>query len=194
MWLSQDGDVKMKVAHCGDAICGTIAWLKSPNDEKGKPKVDINNADASKRNRPIMGSAMILPMKADGADKWSGQVYNAEDGKTYSGSFTLAGANKADLEGLRRDHLQDQDLDADQLIAASPTLHRARWPNSTARTFGSDTSTRLASSTRTCMPRCTAGRARTAASQRLRCGKPSNVSPWRSNSLIQPTQAMSAIE
>ena len=99
MWLSQDGDVKMKVARCGDAICSTIAWLKHPNDDKGKPKVDLNNADTSKRSRPIMGSAIILPMKADGADKWSGQVYNAEDGKTYSGSFALSGANKADLKG-----------------------------------------------------------------------------------------------
>jgi uncharacterized protein (DUF2147 family) len=99
MWLSQDGDVKMKVARCGDAICSTIAWLKNPNDEKAKPKVDLNNADASKRSRPIMGSAIILPMKADGADKWSGQVYNAEDGKTYGGSFSLSGANKADLKG-----------------------------------------------------------------------------------------------
>jgi uncharacterized protein (DUF2147 family) len=99
MWLSQDGDVKMKVARCGDAICSTIAWLKNPNDDKGKPKVDLNNADASKRSRPIMGSAIILPMKADGADRWSGQVYNAEDGKTYSGSFALSGANKADLKG-----------------------------------------------------------------------------------------------
>ena len=99
MWLSQDGDVKMKVARCDDAICSTIAWLKNPNDDKGKPKVDLNNADANKRSRPIMGSAIILPMKADGADKWSGQVYNAEDGKTYSGSFALSGANKADLKG-----------------------------------------------------------------------------------------------
>ena len=99
MWLSQDGDVKMKVSHCGANICGTIAWLKEPNDKNGKPKVDANNADASKRNRPVMGTAIILPMKADGADKWSGQVYNAEDGKTYSGSFALSGANKADLKG-----------------------------------------------------------------------------------------------
>ena len=99
MWLSQDGDVKMKVARCGDAICSTIAWLKNPNDEKAKPKVNLNSADASKRSRPIMGSAIILPMKADGADKWSGQVYNAEDGKTYGGSFSLSGANKADLKG-----------------------------------------------------------------------------------------------
>ncbi len=98
IWLSQEGDVKMKVAHCGDAICGTIAWLKSPSDASGKPKTDINNPDANKRSRPIIGSSVILPMKADGPDKWSGQVYNAEDGKTYSGSFALAGANKADLK------------------------------------------------------------------------------------------------
>ena len=99
LWLSQDGDVKMKVAHCGDAICGTIAWLKNPNDESGKPKTDKNNPDASKRGRSIMGVPIILPMKADGADKWSGQIYNAEDGRIYSGSFTLGGATKADLKG-----------------------------------------------------------------------------------------------
>jgi uncharacterized protein (DUF2147 family) len=74
MWLSQDGDVKMKVARCGNDICGTIAWLKEPNDKNGKPKVDSNNADASKRNRPVMGSAVILPMKADGADKDAEQL------------------------------------------------------------------------------------------------------------------------
>lgn len=98
-WLSQDGDVKIKVSHCGAAICGNISWLKNPNDSTGKPKADINNPDASKRARPIIGSSVILPMQPDGADKWSGQIYNAEDGKTYSGSFALAGANKADLKG-----------------------------------------------------------------------------------------------
>jgi len=97
-WLSEAGDVKMKVAPCGGAICSHIEWLKEPN-ENGKPKVDKHNADESKRSRPVMGSAIILGMKPDGADKWSGQVYNAEDGKTYSGSFTLTGANKADLKG-----------------------------------------------------------------------------------------------
>jgi uncharacterized protein (DUF2147 family) len=99
IWLSQDGDVKMKVARCGEAVCSTIFWLKEPNDKNGKPKTDQNNPDTSKRSRPIIGSPIILPMKADGADKWSGQVYNAEDGKTYSGSFALSGASKADLKG-----------------------------------------------------------------------------------------------
>ena len=99
MWLSQDGDVKIKIAPCGGAICGNVAWLKSPNDASGKPKVDQNNPDAGKRNRPIIGVPIVLNMKPDGADKWSGQVYNAEDGKTYSGSFALTSANAAELKG-----------------------------------------------------------------------------------------------
>jgi uncharacterized protein (DUF2147 family) len=33
------------------------------------------------------------------ANKWSGQVYNAEDGKTYSGSITLQDARTLKLEG-----------------------------------------------------------------------------------------------
>jgi uncharacterized protein (DUF2147 family) len=99
VWLNEDGDSKIKISQCGGAICGNIFWLKHPNDDGGKPKVDRNNADASKRGRPIMGVPIVLSMKPDGADKWSGQVYNAEDGKTYSGSFSLDGANKAVLKG-----------------------------------------------------------------------------------------------
>jgi uncharacterized protein (DUF2147 family) len=43
---------------------------------------------------------IVLGMKPGGtANKWSGQVYNAEDGKTYSGSLTLQDANTIKLEG-----------------------------------------------------------------------------------------------
>jgi uncharacterized protein (DUF2147 family) len=39
-------------------------------------------------------------MKPSGtANKWSGQVYNAEDGKTYTGNLTLQDANTIKLEG-----------------------------------------------------------------------------------------------
>jgi uncharacterized protein (DUF2147 family) len=38
-------------------------------------------------------------MKPSGGDVWQGQVYNAEDGGTYSGAFTMTGANSADLKG-----------------------------------------------------------------------------------------------
>jgi len=99
-WLTQTGTSRIRVADCGGALCGTIVWLKEPNDaETGKPKTDKNNADASKRTRPLIGTQIVLGMKPAGTDKWTGQVYNAEDGKTYSGNLTMTGANGLSLQG-----------------------------------------------------------------------------------------------
>lgn len=99
-WLTEGGKSRVRIGDCGGALCGTITWLKEPNDDAGKPKTDIRNADASKRSRPIIGVAIVLAMKPSGTpDKWAGQVYNAEDGKTYSGSLTLTGAATLKLEG-----------------------------------------------------------------------------------------------
>jgi uncharacterized protein (DUF2147 family) len=99
-WLTENGRSRVRIADCGGALCGTIVWLKEPNDpETGRPKTDKNNADASKRGRPLIGVPVVLSMKPSGADKWTGQVYNAEDGKTYSGNITAQGANALKLEG-----------------------------------------------------------------------------------------------
>jgi uncharacterized protein (DUF2147 family) len=42
---------------------------------------------------------IVLGMKPAGTDKWTGQVYNAEDGKTYSGNLTFSGGNALQLQG-----------------------------------------------------------------------------------------------
>ena len=100
VWLTEPGTSRIRIADCSGALCGTIVWLKDPNDaETQKPKLDKFNADASKRSRPLMGVTIVIGMKPAGTDKWSGQVYNAEDGKTYSGSVTMQGANALKLEG-----------------------------------------------------------------------------------------------
>ena len=100
-WLTQENKATVTIAHCGDALCGTIVALKEPNDPAtGKPKTDINNPDAAKRSRPVIGVQIVFDMKPSGtADKWDGQVYNAEDGKTYTGSITLTSASTLDLKG-----------------------------------------------------------------------------------------------
>ena len=99
-WLTQVGTSRIKVADCGGALCGTIVWLKEPNDpDTGKPKTDKNNSDAAKRSRPLLGVQIVLGMKPNGADKWAGQVYNAEDGKTYSGNLTYPGGSSLQLQG-----------------------------------------------------------------------------------------------
>lgn len=99
-WLTEAGRSRVRVADCGGALCGTVIWLKEPNDpETGKPKLDTKNADTSKRTRPLVGVQILLGAKPNGNKTWTGQVYNAEDGKTYSGTLTELGPNSLKLEG-----------------------------------------------------------------------------------------------
>jgi uncharacterized protein (DUF2147 family) len=99
-WLTGDKKGKVKIVNCNGALCGTLVWLQEPIDPDTKrPKTDKHNVDASKQGRPLLGAPIVLDMKPNGADTWQGQVYNAEDGNTYSGSFTLTGANTAELKG-----------------------------------------------------------------------------------------------
>lgn len=98
-WLTEGGKATVRMANCGPALCGTIVSLKEPNDPEGKQMTDKNNEDASKRKRPMVGIQIVLGMKPNGPNKWSGQVYNAEDGKTYSGNLVLQDSSSLKLEG-----------------------------------------------------------------------------------------------
>jgi len=99
-WLTGDKKGKVRVVNCGGALCGTLVWLKEPIDpETHRPKTDKHNADAAKQGRPLLGAPIVLNMKPSGGDVWKGKVYNAEDGNTYSGSFTMTGPNTAELKG-----------------------------------------------------------------------------------------------
>src|SRR5690349_24014404 len=99
-WLNGDKEGQVRIVNCGGALCGNLVWLKEPNDPAtGRPKTDKHNADASKQSRPLLGVPVVLAMKPSGPGQWNGEVYNAEDGKTYSGSFTLTGPDTANLKG-----------------------------------------------------------------------------------------------
>ncbi|HZP77098.1 MAG TPA: DUF2147 domain-containing protein [Pseudolabrys sp.] len=99
-WITQNGKAHVLIGKCGDALCGSIISLKEPIEPAtGKPKTDKNNADASKRSRPVIGVHIVLGMKPAGDGLWKGEVYNAEDGKTYSGNLTFTGGSSLKLEG-----------------------------------------------------------------------------------------------
>lgn len=72
-WLRETGASRVRFVKCGEAMCGTLAWLKDAN---GPAKV---------------GQRIFYDMKASGPGKWSGSAFNPEDGKTYSGTMTVAG-------------------------------------------------------------------------------------------------------
>src|ERR1700687_2713972 len=95
-WYTAEKDSQVRITNCGGALCGALIGLKEPNaPATGRPKTDKNNADAARQSRPLLGVPIVLAMKPSGTpDQWSGNVYNASDGKTYTGSFSTTAANK----------------------------------------------------------------------------------------------------
>jgi uncharacterized protein (DUF2147 family) len=99
-WISDNGRVTVKLNSCGAALCGMIVAMKEPTDPgTGRPKTDRRNPDATKRERPLIGLPVLLGMTPSGAGKWSGQIYNADDGKTYAGHITTTGARSLKVQG-----------------------------------------------------------------------------------------------
>jgi uncharacterized protein (DUF2147 family) len=100
-WYTQGNESQVRLRKCGDALCGALVWLKVPDDpQTGRPKTDKKNADAARRDRPLLGVEIVLAMKPDGTpDQWKGQVYNPKDGNTYTGYLTLTGTDTAELKG-----------------------------------------------------------------------------------------------
>jgi uncharacterized protein (DUF2147 family) len=100
VWLTQQGDARVRVSRCGNAMCGAIVGLRDPIDEEtGRPPTDKHNPDPARRNRPLIGTQLILGMRQVNDDKWSGRIYNAEDGKVYAGSIQVTGPSSLKIEG-----------------------------------------------------------------------------------------------
>lgn len=97
-WRLDNGKVTVKVRQCGDEVCANIVGLKEPTYKDGKPKIDKYNKNPSLRNRPLMGLAVLSNMKPAGDNTWTGNIYNADDGRTYSATMTLSG-NTMKLKG-----------------------------------------------------------------------------------------------
>jgi uncharacterized protein (DUF2147 family) len=73
-WARDDGKGKVRFVSCGgDAICGSISWMRDPKDP-GK-----------------VGQQVFFDMKPSGDNAWAGRAFNPDDGKTYSGKMTMSG-------------------------------------------------------------------------------------------------------
>jgi uncharacterized protein (DUF2147 family) len=100
VWLTQAGDARVRVSKCGGGICGVIVGLRDPNDPAtGKPQVDDKNPNPALKNRPMIGLPLFSGMHPAGPNKWSGQIYNADDGSTYASSISVTGPDTLRVEG-----------------------------------------------------------------------------------------------
>jgi uncharacterized protein (DUF2147 family) len=100
VWLTQAGDAKVRVSKCGGGICGVVIWLKAPIDPAtGKPAVDDKNPNPALARRPMIGLPLFSGMRPAGDNKWSGQIYNADDGNNYVSHISVTGPDALRVEG-----------------------------------------------------------------------------------------------
>jgi uncharacterized protein (DUF2147 family) len=99
LWLAQDG-ARVKVGPCGGALCATIATPKSAVDpETGRPWTDKNNPDPAQRGRPLVGVPVLYGLVPDGPGRWSGRLYNVDNGNSYVGHLLELGPTTIRVEG-----------------------------------------------------------------------------------------------
>jgi uncharacterized protein (DUF2147 family) len=100
IWLTQAGDAKVRVSKCGGGICGVIVWLRAPIDPAtGKPAVDDKNPNPALARRPMIGLRLFSGMQPSGPNRWSGQIYNADDGNSYASNVQVTGPDALRVEG-----------------------------------------------------------------------------------------------
>jgi uncharacterized protein (DUF2147 family) len=113
-WLTENGAAVIRIEQCSDAaadpaagedgtaptterqadgaLCGAIAWVKTPG-------TDRNNPDPAKRNVDIVGLPILLGMRPVSENRWEGQVYNAENGKNYLAYISLVEPDVLKIKG-----------------------------------------------------------------------------------------------
>src|SRR5258708_6448305 len=100
IWLTQAGDARVRVSKCSGGICGVVIGLKQPIDPAtGKPQIDDKNPNPALAKRPMIGLPLFTGMHATGPGKWSGQIYNADDGSIYASNVTVSGPDTLRVEG-----------------------------------------------------------------------------------------------
>jgi uncharacterized protein (DUF2147 family) len=105
-WMKPDAEreSKIQVFKCGAGkknLCAKIAWLKEPNDSKGKPLHDVRNENPAMRGRSIVGLAIFTGLAPSAPSTWTGKIYNPEDGHTYSATLTVLSRKQILLRGCK---------------------------------------------------------------------------------------------
>ena len=88
-YLTASGNLEVEVAPCGEALCGTVTKVVA-NHSMSRPGEVMQAADA----RNPLGLALLDGFVAIEQDRgapvrWRGEVYNRENGKTYSALLSL---------------------------------------------------------------------------------------------------------
>lgn len=80
-WLTENGRAVVRIAKCGQGMCGRIVKILKPRP--GSTGLDERNPDPALKGRKIEGLTILPNLKDSGSD-WQGRIYSPEDGRDYA--------------------------------------------------------------------------------------------------------------
>lgn len=99
---------EMTISSCVEGHCGYITKIVITEELRAKygegvdtlsVYTDAKNKDPNLRNRPIEGLQILTLKEATDDRHFEGEVYNPEDGNTYTGYLEVVDANTLKLKG-----------------------------------------------------------------------------------------------
>lgn len=92
-WWIEGRFGRIRIENCDNRMWGLISW------EQASGATDYNNPDPAKRNRSTLGMPILLGLQQTAANRWDGEVYSPEDGKTWTINISLINADQLRLQG-----------------------------------------------------------------------------------------------
>src|SRR5687768_10487060 len=86
-WLVKDRSARIKIVSCpapgqgqaqSSALWG-VMWAEA------KPGFDTNSRDPALKGRPFLGMPILINMRPNGANRWSGKIYDPKGTALISG-------------------------------------------------------------------------------------------------------------
>ena len=88
-WITASGNLEVEIAPCGEALCGSVTKVLA-NRSMSRDSEDMKPVDT----RPALGMKILTDFKPDDMEgnqavSWKGEIYNRENGKTYSCQMSM---------------------------------------------------------------------------------------------------------
>jgi len=96
-WYTEDRSAVIRIAPCGNQMCGTIARVL--NQGPNVPTRDVNNPDPRLRSRPILGMAILTGFSPAGAQWTGGHAYDPQTGRSYRATLALQPNGRLEVTG-----------------------------------------------------------------------------------------------
>ena len=108
-WLTPD-QAEMTIEECEQGLCGTLSKIVITQAHVQQYGVDasaidiesitdVMNKDPAMRERPMLGLQILTLRATDNPWHFTGDIYNPQDGNTYSGEISVKDADSIVLKG-----------------------------------------------------------------------------------------------